>query len=148
MLAGLFALFWLGSAREQLMLSSHGLSIVCSVSGAGTTIESSDYSSLNSFPEADWIWSSTGIVSNEHCNITFSFLVHSITSSISLSVSTPGSSSFYVNGALRTSIANGTIGCDSCFSNAGYHTLTVKVLHGTGAFGVAFNPFREGNLRG
>ena len=138
MLVGILMLLGLSSAREQVMLSSPGLSIVCSLTGQGKTVRSSDYSYFNPISDADWIWSSQGIVANDDCNITVSFLVHSDNSDITVNISSPDQASFYVNGAFCANMADGAVSANSCFSHIGYHEITFRVTHSIWIYGVAF----------
>ena len=138
MLVGLLMLFWQSPAKEHEMLSSSGLKIVCSITGTGRTIDSSEYSHLNPIPGTSWIWSSEGIEENDNCNITAIVLIHSNNSDTTATISTPDGGNFYVNGMFCASISYGSMNVSSCFTRAGYHELTFRILHGTGMFGMAF----------
>ena len=124
--------------RNNILKSTAGMNIVCSVTGTNKTIASSTYSSKNDISDAEWIWTAYGIKSYDYCNVTASFLKHS-SSDILLWFDSADSKAFYVNDVLcNINLNNINANASSCFSSIGKYDVTFQSKHSSGSYGMSF----------
>jgi hypothetical protein len=124
--------FTLVNARENVLVSTSGLSMSCSKTGSSTSVLSTECCPLYELPGSEWIWTSKDAVDYDYCNVTTTFVRHAYYSQIMVEFQSPDAEYFYVNGKKCLSEWKGIDDASSCFTSAGTYQLTFESRHTEG----------------